>query len=240
MLHKTRGIVLKLTNYAESSVLAQVFTEKFGLQSYMVHGARKPKSKIRVNMLQHMQLLDMVVYHKNNTSLQRIAEARPSPHFQTIPYEISKSATVLFLNEVLYKSLRHQGTDEYLFDFLHHSIVWLDAIERMPTTFPLYFLIKLTRYMGFRPGTRMALTPCFDLKEGLFCKTPPTHIFHLQEPHTSQFAALLDSQLDDLTTLKIPLTERRLLLRHLIDYYRLHIENMGEINAHEVLEEVLT
>src|SRR5690606_29057900 len=90
MLHKTRGIVLKATNYSESSVVAQVFTEKFGLQSYMVNGARKPKAKIGTTLLQPLHLLDMVVYHRPNASLQRISEARQKPAFQTIPYDIGK------------------------------------------------------------------------------------------------------------------------------------------------------
>ncbi|HQS52668.1 MAG TPA: recombination protein O N-terminal domain-containing protein, partial [Daejeonella sp.] len=48
MLHKTRGIVFKTTNYAESSVVVQIFTEKFGLQSYLINGIKRPKSKIKL------------------------------------------------------------------------------------------------------------------------------------------------------------------------------------------------
>ncbi len=64
MLHKTRGIVFRTTNYSENSVIVQVFTEKFGMQSYLVGGAKKPKARIRMNMLQPLHLLDMIVYHK--------------------------------------------------------------------------------------------------------------------------------------------------------------------------------
>ena len=51
MLHKTRGIVFNVTDYQEASVIVQLFTEKFGIQSYIINGVRKPKAKITRNML---------------------------------------------------------------------------------------------------------------------------------------------------------------------------------------------
>ena len=122
MLHKTRGIVFKVTDYGESSVIVQVYTEKFGLQSYIVNGAKKPKAKIHRNMLQPLHLLDMVVYHKNTGAVQRIAELKNLPVLQSIPYDVIKSSLVMFLNEVLYKSVKQQTPDENLFQFLFHSV----------------------------------------------------------------------------------------------------------------------
>ena len=106
MLHKTRGIVLKTTNYNESSVVVQVFTEKFGIQAYLINGVKKPKAKIPINVLQPLHLLEMVVYYKQNAQIQRIAEARLMPMFKSIPYDVVKNTIVQFLNEVLYKSIR--------------------------------------------------------------------------------------------------------------------------------------
>src|ERR1700753_453077 len=107
MLHKTKGIVFKVTDYGESSVIVQVFTEKFGLQSYIINAVKKPKAKISRNMLQPLHLLDMVVYYKNTGQVQRVAELKNSTVLQTIPYDMIKSSLVLFLNEVLYKAVRH-------------------------------------------------------------------------------------------------------------------------------------
>src|SRR5690606_4021138 len=191
MLHNTRGIVLKTTNYSESSVVVQIFTEKFGLQSYMAQGARKPKSKIRSVLFQPLHLLDMVVYHRENASLQRIAEARKMPAFQRIPYDISKSTMVLFLNEMLYKSLRQQSPDEPLFNFVFNAVSWLDTLEKTPPNFHLFFLLKLSRYLGFCPAAPKIGQIFFDLKDGVFCDRLPAHAWVLHDPHTTQFANLL-------------------------------------------------
>src|SRR3569832_768157 len=126
MLHKSRFIVFKTTDYGESSVIVQIFTEKFGLQSYIINGVKKPRAKISRNMLQPLHLLDMVVYHKSTGQVQRISELRNSPVLQSVPYDVIKSSIVLFLNEVLYKAVKVQSADENLFDFIFNAIEWLD------------------------------------------------------------------------------------------------------------------
>lgn len=239
MLHKTRGIVLKSTNYSESSVVAQVFTEKFGLQSYMVNGARKPKAKIGITLLQPLHLLDMVVYHRANSSLQRMSEARQKPVFQTIPYDITKSAVALFLNEVLYRCLRQQSADEPLFNYVFNAVSWLDNTAKMPPNFHLLFLLKLSRYLGFLPAFPKPGQAYFDLKDGIFCSYPPAHQLVLEYPHTSQFANLLAASFDQLDALRISLADRRFLLGRILEFYQFHVDNLGEIKSHEILETVL-
>lgn len=238
MLHKTRGIVLKTTNYSESSVVAQIFTEKFGLQAYIIPGARKPRAKISNTILQPLHLLELVVYHRENLSLQRIREIRQQPCFQTIPYDHTKRAVVLFLNEVLYKSLRQPSADEPLFNYLFNAISWLDTLEKTPPDFHLLFLLKLSRYLGFLPAPPRPGQQFFDLKDGVFCHVAPAHALVLQHPHTAQWADLLGCSFDDLTTARITLADRRFLLSKIIDFYRLHVDHMGEIKSVDVLEDV--
>src|SRR5690554_5370400 len=235
MLHKTRGIVLKSTSYSESSVVVQVFTEKFGLQSYMINGARKPKSKIGATLLQPLHLLDMVVYHRASGSMQRISEARQKPAFQTIPYDISKSAVVLFLNEVLYKCLRQQSADEPLFNFVFNAVSWLDNTEKMSPNFHLLFLLKLSRYLGFRPAQPKPGQAFFDLKDGVFCSRLPAHPLVLEQPYTSLFADLLSTSFDELETLRLSMADRRFLLGRILQFYQFHVENLGKIKSLEVL-----
>ena len=45
MLHKTNGIVLKVIKYSESSIISNIYTERFGLQTYIVNGVRSAKAK---------------------------------------------------------------------------------------------------------------------------------------------------------------------------------------------------
>jgi DNA repair protein RecO (recombination protein O) len=240
MLHKTRGIVFKTADYGESSIIVQVFTEKFGLQSYIVNGARKPKAKIPRNMLQPLHLLDMIVYHKNTGNVQRIKELKNSPQLQSIPYDVIKSSLAIFLNEVLYKAVKAQSADENLFDFVFSAVELLDHQTTGLVNFHLLFLIQLTRYLGFYPDRNLAAeADYFDLRNGVFCRYKPDTVLYLSPPHTQNFNKLLQCSFEHISQVTLNNEERRFLLQKLLEYYALHIESFGSVRSHEVLEEVL-
>jgi len=240
MLQKTRGIVFKTTDYGDTSIIVQVFTEKFGLQSYIINGAKKPKAKMSSNFFQPLHLLDMVVYHKNTGSVQRIKEVKNSPVLQSLPYDVIKSSIAIFLNEVLYKAVKQQSPEEDLFALIFNAIEWLDHQTEGLANFHLFFLIRLSRYLGFYPDTHLAGTAAyFDLKNGVFNNYKPDGVLYLSQPHTQNFAALLQATFENLAQLKFSNDERRYLIQKLLHYYALHIEGFGNIRSHEVLEEVL-
>lgn len=241
MLHKTRGIVLKTTLYSESSVIVQIFTEKFGIQSYMINGVKKPRAKIKMNMLQPLHLVDMIVYHKTNTNIQRVSELRPAPVFRSIPYDIIKSTIVLFLNEVLYKCIRQQTTDEHLFDFIFNALCWFDETETQNVNFHLAFLLKLSRFLGFAPSTQTKSDQnYFDLQEGECCSLPPVHAYFLDKGDAALFISLFSSPLEKINEINLENKTRRALLDKILVYYTLHTASFGDIRSHQVLEDVLS
>ncbi len=241
MIHKIRGIVLKTTAYSESSVIVQIFTDKFGLQSFMIQGVKKPKAKIGMNLLQPLHLLDIVTNFKQSASIQRLTEARPGPAFSSIPYHIIKSTMAMFLNEVLYKSIRQQGADERLFEFLHNAISWLDETEQINPNFHLSFLLKITRYLGFAPNIANRTDQIyFDLQEGEFTSLTPIHLNFLDKPEAVNFIKLYETSFENLDHLNINTLQRRTLLEKILLYYKLHTASFGEVQSHHILEEVLS
>lgn len=241
MLHKTRGIVLKTTNYNESSAVVQMFTEKFGIQSYLINGVKKPKAKISINILQPLHLLDMVVYHKQNTQIQRVSEARAMPMFKSIPYDVIKNTIIQFLNEVLYKSIRQQHVDEQLFEYLYNAISWFDETEELSVNFHLSFLMKLTRFLGFAPQPQARPDQkYFDLQEGNFTSLAPIHPYFTDAAEGNSLMQLLNTSFDKINQIRFVNSLRRLLLDKILIYYQLHTASFGQVKSHQILEEVLS
>jgi DNA repair protein RecO (recombination protein O) len=241
MLHKVRGIVLKTTLYSESSVVVQVFTDKFGIQSYLINGVKKPKAKIPMNILQPLHLLDMVVYHKINTQIQRVSEARPSPVFRSIPYDVVKNTIIQFLNEVLYKSIRQQNTDENVFNFIYNAICWFDETDEPGVNFHLAFLLKLSRFLGFAPHSQTRSDQkYFDLQEGDFTSVIPIHPYFIDKVDADWFLLLFKTPFEKINEIKIDNAIRRFLLDKILVYYTLHTASFGQIKSHQILEDVLS
>ncbi|MCB0571830.1 MAG: DNA repair protein RecO [Phaeodactylibacter sp.] len=240
MLIKTKGIVLRSLKYSETSIIADIFTEEKGLRSYLFSGVRSRNAKIKASLLQPMSLVEMVAYERQEKGLNRVRELQAAYVFQAIPFDLRKGAVGLFLAEIARKVIREPEENRPLFDFLFRSFRFLDGTGEPVANIHLYFLLELSYYLGFVPGGEWAPeTPFFDMQEGTFTGQLPAHPHYLQETESQLLSRLLDCRMENCHEVAMGRRERKALLRHLLDYYRLHIENLPEINAHLILEEVL-
>ena len=92
-----------------------------------------------------------MVSQKEKSDLQHIREARVAYPYQSIHLDIRKSSILLFLNELLYKSIQEEAVNPELFSFIFDHLMLLDQTTENPANFHLFFAIHLTRYLGFFP-----------------------------------------------------------------------------------------
>lgn len=219
MLHKTKGIVFRFTPYGETSIIVSIFTESFGLQSYIVNSVRSKSGKGKIAIYQPLTLLDLVVYHKENAGILRIKEATCNYPYQNLQSNPIKSCIGLFINEVLNKTVKEQAHAGELCNFIFDSLIHLDQSSR-PENFHLVFLIKLSKYLGFGPFAKIELGALMlDKQEEVI----------LDE--------LLLCQYDDV--IQINNAQRRNLLDAFLRFYNSHVDAMGAIKSVAVLREVL-
>lgn len=239
MIHKTSGLVLHTTKYSESGLIVKVYTLDFGLQSYFFYSGKNKRSKNKA-LFQPLALVEILATSSGKGHLQRITEINSIHPYSEIPYNIIKSSIVMFLNEVLYRSLKEAHPDEDLFEFLKNSLLILDLRTENSASFHIYFLIQLSRYLGFYPqGQWSPENSYFDLKEGRFSNLIPSHSWYLNKVNSETMYSLINSSYDSFHRLTILKNQRKELLDFLITYYKLHIASFGEIKSQTVLEEVI-
>lgn len=137
--------------YGETSVIVRIFTREFGLKSYIINGARSKTSKSKMALYQPLTLLDLVIYDKESSSLNRISEAKLLMPFQLVPFDFLRSGIAMFMAEVMGKSVFEGYQNEEFFDFLESTIRLLDEKETALVHFPLVFLWESSKYLGFAP-----------------------------------------------------------------------------------------
>lgn len=221
MLHKTRGIVFRFTKYGDSSIIVTIFTELFGIQTYIVNGVRSKSARGKIALFQPLTLLDLVVYYKENASIRRIKEVKCLHPYQTLSTDIRKSSLAMFINEMLNKTVKDETHAREIFEFLLNALILLDHQESMLENFHLLFLIKLSRFLGF--GAHQA-------EEILGVRI-------LDREEEAILTTLLTA--DFTTPVSITNTQRRNLLEAILRFYAVHIESLGEIKSVQVLKEVL-
>lgn len=220
MLVKTKGIVFRLTPYGETSVIVNVFTDLFGLQSYIVNGVRSKSQKSKIALFQPLTLLELVVYHKENGNIMRIKEVKCYHPCINLSGQVKKSAIALFINEILNKAVKDQTHTAEIFEFISDSLIILDELPK-PENFHLVFLVGLSRHLGFAPNqTREVLG-----------------VHWMDEPEEKLLDRLLRTDYYD--ELVLSYAQRQALLNCLMHFYQTHIDGFGEIKSLSVLQEVL-
>lgn len=221
MLHKTHGVVFRFTKYGETSIIVSIFTDVFGLQSYIVNGVRGKSSKNKIALYQPLTLLEMVVYHREHANINRIKEIKCLHPYQTLLTDVRKSSIAMFLTEVLNKAVKDESHARELCDFLIHSLITLDTQPEKSENFHLIFLLKLSRFLGF--GAQ-------HVNEVLNARMTDERI-----------EAILKQLINANYTDPIDITnaQRRELLELLVKFYTDHMETIGEIRSMQVLREVM-
>ncbi len=244
MLHKTKGIVLKTTKYGETSLVVSIYTELFGIQSFMVNGVRTftKKGHGKASLFQPAAMLELVIYHNELKNLQRLKEFKWGYLYKNILSDVRTNAVALFMVELLQKSIRQPETNAELYYFIEDAFLHLDeASDSVLANFALFFSLHLTSFFGFRINDNYSVTNnILDLKDGTFISEVPPHPHYLEGDlsyNTSQLLKVM--QPEELVQVRLNQGVRRRLLQAYQDFYALQVSDFGHMKTLPVLQEIL-
>lgn len=235
-----QGIVLQAIRYGDTSLIVKVFTRNFGLRSYMVKGAFNRNAKNRAALFQNLHLINYIEAGRpNKGTLGYLKDVQLATVYQSIPFVMNKSAILMYISELLTKTITEQEQNEALYDFIVKSLQWLDLVEQDYANFPLFFTLELTCHLGFYPKDNHANGFCFDMMEGSFAHDYPLHPYYFDAETAAMLSKMLNTGIDEACRIPLRVSQRRELLDGLITFMRLHAPVMNDFRSHEVLKTVL-
>jgi DNA repair protein RecO (recombination protein O) len=241
MLEKTRGIILHQIKYTDSGIVSQIYTRKFGRQSFMIKGMRSRKTGKRNILFQPLFILDLELYYKASREMQNIKEFSVSFTPFDIYSNIKKSAVAMFLGEVLTSVLREESPHEDMFDFIEESIIYFDKCSEGYANFHIAFLAGLSSFLGFEPGGQTEKDDkYFDMLNGIFVPVPPVHGNYANEEISANLADFFVSSYDSVSNISLTGKIRNDILETLVRFYSLHLPGLKKIRSLEVLKEVFS
>ncbi|MDC1029837.1 DNA repair protein RecO [Flavobacteriaceae bacterium] len=237
MLIQTKAIVLHTLKYNDTSLIAHCYTEALGKQSFLLKGILSArKGGIRKAYFLPMTQLEIQFQHKNKGGLNFLKEVKILHPYQQLYTDIKKNALVLFLSEIIYKSLKEEETNPLLYEFLENAFLWLDSNEDI-ANFHLLFLLKLSQFLGFYPHLDQENGAYFNLESGCFTSSTPLEK-HIKGNSAQLLKELLGMNFAGIKRPKINQHTRRELLEAMVNYFELHLLGFSKPKSLSILHDV--
>ena len=230
MEYKSRAISLHYIKYGESSIITKLFTEKKGLQNFIVKGVRSSRSKKKLSLFQALELSIINAKYVPKKNLQHLTEITFAFPKKQNSVDMQKSFLYLFVAEVLSKTIKENEIDDALFLFTWNLKIQIQKASKIDANFPLQFLILLSEHLGFFPLKESEKKLYFNLESGEFVNKKPLSHF-INKKNTCYFKNLLENR-----PIKIPYVNRRQLLLDLLDYYKLQNHEIKNLTSHIIIE----
>lgn len=240
--------MLRTIKYGETSIIAAIYTELFGLQSYIINGVRSTSKKgsTKAVFFQPAAILEMVVYYNEFRQLQRIKEYKFAHFYEHIFTDVIKNGVAMFMMELLAKSAGQPENNPDVYEFTEDSLLHLDAADdAVMANFAIFYALHLAGFFGFAPRSKYikvleSTHLIFDLQEGIFNDELPQHSLYLEEKYARVLAALLQvRQADELSQIRANAETRRRILEAMETYFSLHIQDFGRMKTLPVLKSIM-
>lgn len=238
---KSQSIVLNTIKYNDESLIVNLLTQQCGCLGMLVRISRSKRAAVRHALFQPLAILDIEWDEHPKANLQRPKTAQSAYPFGSIPFDPHKSAISLFIAEFLHHAIRSEPDSKSIYEYVVHSIKWLDACQEGFANFHLVFLLRLTRFLGFMPNVEHAFEGAyFDLRCSCFVAEQPTHPDFLNPVDAALVPKLLRMRYGTMHVFKFCGADRSRLLEYINLYYRLHLPDFPELKSLSVLKELFS
>ena len=148
MIIKTESILLKSTNYRETSKIITFYTRSHGKIRGIARGVRNPKTKWG-GALQSMAYLNLFFYFKENKDLFLVSNAEHIRSFNSIYSDYDKMQVGFKIIELVNRTTADNQQNTEIFELLKCSLDILENATKNFINVLFYFEYRLCGLLGF-------------------------------------------------------------------------------------------
>lgn len=239
MQNKTEGIVLSNTKYNDRFSIVHIFTRDYGRVSYLLPKTTSKRSKLKPALFAPLSVLQLDVDHRPMRDIQRLKEAERLVLFYDMATDMTKISMTFFLSEFLTKVIRETDNSPIIYAYLRNSFEVLEAAHQGLANYHISFLLGLTRFIGIYPNLEEYRKGAyFDMIEGEFTLQSPVHNYFIKGEDAEFLSQLSHINYTNMHLYKLSRYDRSRILDLILDYYRLHLYDFGEMKSLDILKEL--
>ncbi|MBD5203632.1 MAG: hypothetical protein HDS82_02000 [Bacteroidales bacterium] len=238
-MEKLQGIVLENRKHSDSANIVTLYTRSRGRISFISTTGSGKGARLKAARLMPLALVETEVRFSENKELQRLGTVS-SPHsWQDLYFHPVKRTLAIFLTEFLNRVFRYSSGDPYAWDYLHHSIRFLDETDNSIANFHIAFLVGLLPFAGIRPDTA-SWQPgdWFSMDSAEFSPLPTGRNQWISPEEAASIPILGRITFENMTKFRFSGEQRRRVLSGLLRYYASHYPGADSLNCIDVLREL--
>lgn len=175
MIEKDQGFIIRRHNFRNTSVIANIYTKRFGKIAGIFKGFYTQKKEFS-SPLEIFTLNEFVFYPKSR-EIWLVSFADLTRDYAFLKKDINKSMTAGIFFSLLDKVMQAWDPNPQVFDLLEGSLLLLEKGDARKALY--IFLIKFLTYSGFQPQLSACINChqsldealCFSVSRGgLLCK----------------------------------------------------------------------
>lgn len=237
MLLKTEAIVLNRIKYTDNSFVVNLFSEAIGKISVLARTSSR-KAGLKANMFAPLNIVQTELRLKDTRSVQGISYCELVKSPTAIDTDISRICISQFVAEVIMKMVKEEEQNIALYNFFKTTIDAIESSSENIVNLHIIFLKEFARHLGFAITNNYCTeTPYFNSREGMFLPFFTSEEESFDQQLSLAFSMILASSYET-DNIKIPYAYRKEIIRQMLEYYKIHTENLSEIKSLKVLNEV--
>ena len=209
-------ILLHYTKYGENSLVLHTLSKEYGRRGFFLKGALSKKSSMA--LFQPLNILEADIQENSKGGLLPARNVSASYPLAGIRSNVYKNTIVLFMAEVLFRSIKEGCFEDGLYEWVEKDILLLDALHKDFSNFHIRFLLDYASRLGFNPQSQ-DLSPFLGEHNG-----------HVVEFMNADFARSMMMPFSGL--------ERNEIANGLLRYIEYHIDSAMNINSLKILHEI--
>lgn len=239
MYEKLRGVVLRTVKYNDKYSVVRVYTDGYGLLSFLLPQNGGKVSRVRRALFQPLSLVEIESNILPNRDIYRLSETRCMVPLMDLYSNPIKNSIALFITDLLSQVIVEREQNAPLFSFLFSSIQLLDELDDGYANFHICFLYHLGVFIGIEPDvSTYRPNYYFDMLNGVFSGTRPIHPHFVEGEEARALMLLSRMTFANMHHFRFNRMQRKRLLKLTVDYYALHHSSLGELKSLEVLSEL--
>ncbi len=216
MLVKTEAIVLKYSNYRETSKIVTFYTKSHGKIRGIAKGVRSSKTRWG-GVLQSMAYLNLFFYFKENKDLHLVSNAEYLRAFNSIFNDYDKMQAGFKIIELVNRTTADHQQNTEIFTLLKNTLEQLENATKNFYNLLFYFEFKLCDLLGFG----------IDLK---------ILDFRLNQGERKSIEFIKSGNLNSLLNLNITRLTMQNFDRFFENYFKIHLEHINNSKVERVFK----